>query len=93
MGIATLVAGFGLVLRPVATLGEAVPILGSLVAGGTMVAALVLTAALAPIAIGLAWLAYAPAFSIMVIGCGIAGVLALLAVVDLLRGRATAAAR
>jgi hypothetical protein len=85
IGISLLFLGFVLILRPIAVLVEAVPILGALVSGGTTIGALLLTLLLAPLAIGLAWLAYAPSFSILVIGLGVASVMGLRALIDLVR--------
>jgi hypothetical protein len=64
--------GFLLIVRPLATLASFVPILGGVVSAGTTFAAAAMTILVAPLVVALAWLWYAPVFSILLIGGAVA---------------------
>lgn len=72
-GVVLMLVGFLLVLNPLKVLADVVPMVGAIVGFGTGLLALVLTLAVAPLVIGIAWLFYRP-----LIGAGIilAGVVA-----------------
>jgi hypothetical protein len=72
VGAVLMFAGFALVLRPLVTVADVVPFVGSILGAGVALVALVLTAALAPLVIALAWLWYRPLLSIAAIGVGLA---------------------
>jgi len=63
---------FGLILRPITTLGAVLPILSQIVALGTGLIALALTVLIAPITMAIAWLAYRPVTGIIFIAVGVA---------------------
>lgn len=64
--------GFTLILRPLAVIGDVVPIVGSLIGAGTGLVALLLTAVVAPIVIAAAWFYYRPLVAILVLAGGAA---------------------
>jgi hypothetical protein len=74
VGAVIMFAGFALLLRPLVVVADVVPFIGSILGAGAALVALVLTAALAPLIIALAWLWYRPLLSIaaLVIGFAIA---------------------
>lgn len=57
--------GFGLVLRPLAVLGDVVPFLGGLVGFGVGVIAFLAASGISLITISIAWLFYRPLFAIL----------------------------
>jgi hypothetical protein len=61
-----------LMLRPIAIVGDLVPFIGSVLAAGAGIAAFLLTAALAPIVMAIAWLWYRPLLSFGLIAAGVA---------------------
>jgi hypothetical protein len=65
--------GFALVLSPLSVLASVIPFLGSLVGAGAGPTALVLTLALGPLTIAIAWFAVRP---LMAIGGVAAGLIA-----------------
>lgn len=64
--------GFLLILRPVAVVGDLVPVIGSVLGAGVAITALLMTALLAPTVIGVAWLFYRPLIGIAVLVGGFA---------------------
>jgi hypothetical protein len=62
--------GFALVLSPLSVLASVVPFLGSLVGAGAGLAALILTLALGPLTIAIAWFAVRPLMAIAVVAAG-----------------------
>lgn len=74
--------GFFLVLRPIAVVGDLVPVIGTMLGAGAGIAALILTLGVAPFVIAIAWLVYRPlvGIGILVVGAGIAYGLHMLAV-------------
>jgi hypothetical protein len=70
-------AGVWLVLRPVAVLGSAVPLLGGLLGAGLGVVSLALASVLGLVTMATAWLFYRPAFAAAVIGVAAAALLLL----------------
>jgi len=72
VGIVVLFIAFGLMFRVVSVLADIVPIFGDLVGFGTGLIALLLTALVGSVTIGLAWLYYRPLVGIAVIAAGIA---------------------
>ena len=63
--------GFALVLSPLSVLASVVPFLGSLVGAGAGLTALVLTLALGPLTIAIAWFAVRPLMAIGVVAAGL----------------------
>ena len=63
--------GFALVLAPLSVLASVVPFLGSLVGAGAGLAALILTLALGPLTIAIAWFAVRPLMAIGVVAAGL----------------------
>jgi hypothetical protein len=70
LGVVVMWAGWYLVLRPIAVGGDLVPFIGSVLAAGAGIAAFLLTAAIAPIVMAIAWLWYRPLLSIGLIAAG-----------------------
>lgn len=68
---ALIFVGFLLILRPFALLVSEIPLLGWIVSGGTTLAAAAMTIVVAPLVVALAWLWYAPVFSVLVIGAAV----------------------
>ncbi|WP_375461254.1 TMEM43 family protein [uncultured Enterovirga sp.] len=64
--------GFAMVLRPIAVVGDIVPIVGSLLGAGTVLAAFALTAVLAPLVVAIAWLFHRPLVSVGILVAGVA---------------------
>ena len=69
-GVIVMWAGWYLVLRPIAVVGDLVPFIGSVLAAGAGIAAFLLTAATAPVVMAIAWLWYRPLLSIGLIAAG-----------------------
>lgn len=73
-GILVMFIGFCLILSPIATLADVIPILGDVVRAGTGLVGLLCTAVLAPIVIAFSWFFYRPVVAaiVLVIGAAIA---------------------
>jgi hypothetical protein len=88
-GFLAMFIGLGLIFRPLVTLADVLPILGSILGVGAGLAALALSAPLTLITVGLAWLAYRP----LVGGAALAAALGVFLLFGRLgRGRRAAAA-
>lgn len=74
VGTVFVFVGFTLILRPIAVLGDVVPIIGSILGAGTALAAMVLTMVVAPLVIAVAWFFYRPMISLAVLAAGAAAV-------------------
>jgi hypothetical protein len=79
--------GCWLIIRPIAVVGDLVPIVGSILDVGAGIAALLLTLVIAPAVIAIAWLWYRPLVSLALVLGGVAVALGLR---YLARGRAAA---
>lgn len=64
--------GFALVLRPIAVFGDIIPIVGSVLEAGTAIAALAMTAVVAPVVVAIAWFVYRPLVSVGILAVGAA---------------------
>ncbi len=64
--------GFLLVLRPIAVVGDVVPLIGTILGAGTALAASAMTAVLAPLVIAIAWFFFRPIVAIAVVTGGFA---------------------
>lgn len=71
VALLAMLIGFALILAPLSTLASVVPFLGSLVGAGTGLMALVLTLALGPLMIAIAWFAVRPLMAIGVFAAGL----------------------
>ncbi|MBU8877197.1 TMEM43 family protein [Reyranella sp. MMS21-HV4-11] len=87
IGAILMLVGFSFVLRPLAVVGSVIPLLGDVIGAGTLLVAMVCTAASAPVVIALAWLWYRPLVGIGVLAVGAAATWGLM---KLLRARAAA---
>lgn len=74
VGAVCMFFGFLLILRPLAVLGDVVPIVGSVLGAGTGLAALLLTMVVAPLVIAVAWFFFRPLVSLGVLAAGAAAV-------------------
>lgn len=74
IGAVVMFAGFAMVLQPLVTVADVVPLIGNILGAGTSLVSLFLTALLAPLVIAVAWLWYRPLVSVaaIVIGLGLA---------------------
>ena len=63
--------GFTLVLSPLSVLASVIPFLGSLVGAGAGLTAFVLTLALGPLMIAIAWFAVRPLMAIGIVAAGL----------------------
>lgn len=70
VGAVLMFAGFLLILRPLAVLGDVVPIVGSILGAGAGLVALLLTMAVAPLVIAIAWFFFRPLVSLGVLAAG-----------------------
>jgi len=64
--------GFAMILRPLAVVGDVIPILGDIIRAGTGLVALICTVAIAPLVIAIGWLWYRPLVGIALIVVGAA---------------------
>ena len=64
--------GWYLILRPIAVVGDVVPLIGSVLDAGAGIVAFLLTAVLAPLVIAIAWLWYRPIVSLAIVAAGAA---------------------
>ena len=87
IGTILMLVGFSFVLRPLAVVGSVIPLLGDVIGAGTLLVAMVCTAAIAPVVIALGWLWYRPLVGIGVLAVGAAATWGLM---KLLRARAAA---
>lgn len=71
VGVVVMFIGWALLFNPLKVLADVLPFLGSLVGFGTNALAGVLTALMAPVIIGLAWLFYRPLVGIAILAVGI----------------------
>ncbi len=69
-GAAAIFFGVLMVLQPVAIFADVVPLLGSIVRGGTGLVATAVTLVLAPLVLAVAWLAYRPITAVVVFALG-----------------------
>ena len=72
VGTVFLWVGWFLILRPIAVVGDLVPMIGNVLSAGAGLAALLLTLLLAPLVIGTAWLWSRPLLSVGLIAAGFA---------------------
>lgn len=72
LGLLGMFIGFNLLFSPFKLLASFVPVLGSLVSGATGLIAAAATAILGPLVIALAWFAYRPMISVIVLALGFA---------------------
>lgn len=70
VGAIVMMAGFAMILRPLAVAGDVIPLLGDLLRAGIVLIALLCTVAIAPLVIAFAWLWYRPllALAVLVVG-------------------------
>ena len=71
VGLILMFVGFMLIMGPLATLANVIPMLGSLVEGASALVAGVLTLLLGSVVIAVAWFASRPMLSLIIIGVGI----------------------
>jgi hypothetical protein len=71
VGFVLMLAGWGMVLRPLKVLADVLPPVGAVVGFGTGLVALVLTLVLAPTLIAIAWLFYRPVVALAVLALGL----------------------
>ena len=64
--------GFWLILRPIAVVGDLVPMIGSMLSAGAAFVAFVATIAVAPLVIAIAWFFYRPLVSVGIVVAGAA---------------------
>jgi hypothetical protein len=67
LGLVMVITGFGLVLKPIRLVFDVLPLLGSIAGAGLGLVSLVLGSVLALLTIALAWMAYRPLLSVVLI--------------------------
>lgn len=72
VGALVMFIGVALVLRPLVVVADVVPFIGSILGAGVALAALAVTAVVAPLTIAVAWFFYRPLVSVAVLAIGIA---------------------
>jgi hypothetical protein len=72
LGLLLMALGFGLILRPLATVADVLPFLGDLVGMGTSIAALIVAAIISFVVIAVAWFAVRPMLSVALVIAAIA---------------------
>ena len=72
VGAVVMFVGFAMILRPLAVVGDVIPILGDIIRAGTGLVALICTVAIAPLVIAIGWLWYRPLVGIALIVVGAA---------------------
>lgn len=68
VGSVLILIGFSMIFAPLAVLADIIPFLGDIVGFGTFTMALLLTLVVAPVTIAIAWFAFRPLLSLLVIG-------------------------
>ena len=71
VGLLMMVGGIALVLRPVAVIGDVIPVVGSLVELGTSLVALLIGVGLTFCTVSVAWLFYRPLLGVLLLGIGL----------------------
>jgi hypothetical protein len=71
VGLIVMFIGFNMILKPLSTIANVIPIIGSLVGGITGLIAGAITFILGSIIIALAWFTFRPMISLIIIGIGI----------------------
>lgn len=81
-GFLMMAFGLGLVFQPLATVGDVVPLIGSILGSGVAIVSLLAALMLSCITVGVAWLSYRP-----VVGAGLLAGAAVVLVLGILRRR------
>jgi hypothetical protein len=74
-GTLLMAIGSGLILSPISTLADVIPILGDIVGMGTFIAALIIAVLVSLVVIAVAWFAVRPALSVVLIAAAIGAVI------------------
>jgi hypothetical protein len=86
-GVVAMFVGFNLIMGPIGTIADLIPLLGDVVRIGTGLMAFLCTISVAPIVIAVAWFYYRP---IVAIGVLVVGAAAAYGIIHWSRGRAAA---
>lgn len=73
VGAGMMLFGLTMLMSPLAVLGDVIPFIGSIIAGGSFIIAAVITLILASLTIGTAWLFYRPLIAVPLFVVAIAG--------------------
>lgn len=87
VGAILVFVGWALIMRPLVVVGSVVPLIGDVLAAGTGLIALLMTAIAVPVVIAIAWFWYRPLVSILVLATGFV----IVAGIRRLKGRPAAA--
>lgn len=71
IGAVVMFAGFAMILQPLVTVADVVPLIGNILGAGASLVSLFLTALLAPLVIAVAWLWYRPLVSAAALAIGL----------------------
>jgi Transmembrane protein 43 len=71
VGVVAMLIGFALLCSPLVALGDVIPLVGSIIAAGSVFIAFFLTALVAPLIIATAWLWFRPLIALGVMGVGL----------------------
>lgn len=72
VGAIAMFIGFSMIMRPLSVLASVIPAIGAIIAVGTGLVAAILTLAIAPVIIAIAWIFYRPLLGIAVLVIGLA---------------------
>ncbi len=78
VGTALMLGGLMMLMNPISVLGDIIPIVGSIVQGGSFFIALMFTVVLAPLTIAIAWVAYRPLIAVPLLALSAVGIVLLI---------------
>jgi hypothetical protein len=73
-GFVAMLIGFVLVFRPLVTVADVVPLIGSLLGAGTFLVALFMALSLSTLTIGIAWIVYRPVIGFVLLGAALVAI-------------------
>ncbi|HEY6359113.1 MAG TPA: TMEM43 family protein [Vicinamibacterales bacterium] len=76
-GFVAMLIGFVLVFRPLVTVADVVPLIGSLLGAGTFLVGFFMALSLSVLTIGVAWIAYRPLLGVLLLVAAVAAILLL----------------
>ncbi len=71
LGFLLMAMGIGMVFKPISTLGDVIPVVGSILGMGTGILAFIIALVLSLVTIAIAWIAYRPLLGIILLVVGI----------------------
>lgn len=77
VGAGMMFGGLMMLMAPLAVLGDVIPIIGSIISGGSFIVAALITLVFAPLTIGIAWVFYRPLIGIPIMLVSVVGLVLL----------------